>query len=175
MKAFEMRVLGLRRSSDEALRKELGIDWIGGKDDLAYLLSESDFLIVTIPLTPETRGMMGEKEIASMKDGAFLVNVSRGAIIQEKPLYDALKNGKLSGAALDVWWNDHWWDPVWNPMGKGPSNFPFWELPNVICTPHSIVSTDSSSDASMKIMIENILRIRDGKLPINQVDKTLRY
>jgi phosphoglycerate dehydrogenase-like enzyme len=64
---------------------------------------------------------------------------------------------------------------LWNEEGKPASLYPFWELPNVICTPHSIVSTDGRSDAGLKIMVENILRVRRGEPPINQVDKKLRY
>ena len=64
---------------------------------------------------------------------------------------------------------------MWNPEGKPASKYPFWELPNVICTPHSVVSSDSRSDAGLKIMVENILRVKRGEPPINQVDKKLRY
>jgi len=110
-----------------------------------------------------------------MKPTAFIVNVARAAIIQEEPLYRALEERRIAGAALDVWWKPHWWDTAWNPEGMDASRFPFWELPNVICTPHNIGSTDSQSDASLEIMVENILRIRDGRPPINQVDKRLRY
>ncbi|MBC8462828.1 hypothetical protein H8D76_00555, partial [Candidatus Bathyarchaeota archaeon] len=97
------------------------------------------------------------------------------AIIQEKPLYDALKSGKLAGAGIDVWWQPHFWDPIWNVDGNPASKYPYWELDNVICIAHQIGSSDSQSDASLKIMVENILRTRDGKPPINQVDKKLRY
>ena len=175
LKAFDMRVLGLRRSRDEKLRQELGIEWIGGREELPRILRESDFLVITIPLTPETRGIIGNEEIAMMKNGAYIINVARAAVIQEKPLYESLKNGKLSGAALDVWWKPHWWDPNWNPEGRKPAEQPFWELPNVICTPHNIGSTDSQSEASLKIIAENILRIKEGRPPINLVDKKLRY
>jgi phosphoglycerate dehydrogenase-like enzyme len=119
--------------------------------------------------------MIGEGELTVMKPTAFIVNVARAAIIQEEPLYRTLSEGRLAGAALDVWWRPHWWDPLWNPGGESPSRYPFWELPNVICTPHNIVSTDSRSDAGLRIMVENILRVRDGRPPVNQVDRRLRY
>lgn len=131
-------------------------------------------MVVTVPLTPETRGRIGEREIRLMKPTAFMVNVARAAIIQEEPLYRALEEGRIAGAALDVW-KPHGWDPVWNPEGLDASRFPFRELPNVICTSHNIGSTDSQSDAALEIMVENILRTRDGRPPINQVDKMLRY
>jgi phosphoglycerate dehydrogenase-like enzyme len=119
--------------------------------------------------------MIGEREIRLMKPTAFIVNVARAAIIQEEPLYRALEEGRIAGAALDVWWKPHWWDPFWNPEGMDASRFPFWELPNVICTPHNIGSTDSHSEAGLEIMVENILRVRDGRPLINPVDKMLRY
>lgn len=175
LKASGMKVIGLRRERDDKLRDELGIDWLGGVDELDHLMSESDFLVVTVPLTPDTRGMVGEHEFSLMKEGSYVVNVARAAIIQEKPFYEALKSGRLAGAGIDVWWQPHFWDPLWNVDGNPASEYPFWEQDNVICIAHQIGSSDSQSDASLKIMVENILRIRDGKEPINLVDKKLRY
>lgn len=175
LKAMGMKVIGLRRERNEELRKELGINWLGGVDELDHLMSNADFLIVTVPLTPDTEGMLGEHEFSLMKEGSYVVSVARAMIIQEKPLYDALKSGKLAGAGIDVWWQPHFWDPLWNVDGKPASEYPYWELDNVICIAHQIGSSDSQSDASLKIMVENIIRTRDGKPPINQVDKKLRY
>ena len=175
LKGLGMNVIATRRAKDEKLREELGLEWLGDKDDLDRLMQESDFLIVTIPLTPDTRGLVGEHEIRQMKPGSYIVNVARAAIVQEKPLYEALKDGHLTGAAIDVWWQPHFWDPLWNIEGNPASEYPYWELDNVICTPHNIGSTDYQSDASLEIMVENILRIRDGKAPIKQVNKDLRY
>jgi phosphoglycerate dehydrogenase-like enzyme len=175
LKGFDMKILGVKRHTDEALAEKMKLEFLGTSNDLSYVLSESDFVIITAPLTPETRGMIGEKEIGVMKPSAYIVNVGRAAIIQEEPLYQALKEERIAGAAIDVWWTPHWWDPLWNPKGRGPSRYPFWDLPNVICIPHEMSSTDSRSDKSLKIMVENILRIREGKPPINQVDKKLQY
>jgi phosphoglycerate dehydrogenase-like enzyme len=175
LQAFDMKVLAMKRTPDEELKGRLNLEFLGGPEDLRHILSESDFVVVTLPLTPETRGMIGEEELHLMKPTAYIVNVARAAIIQEQPLYRALKEGRIAGAALDVWWAPHWWDPVWNPEGRDPSDYPFWELPNVIATPHNIVSTDSRSDAALRIMAENITRIAEGKEPINQVDKKLQY
>jgi phosphoglycerate dehydrogenase-like enzyme len=123
--------------------------------------------------------MMGEEQLRTMKPTAFIVNVARAAIIQEEPLYRALKERWIAGAALDVWWNPHWWDGTWNPEGGGPSKYPFWELPNVISTPHNIDETTDWSEiggeASFRLIIENIHRISKGKPPINKVDKILQY
>ena len=174
LQAFDMRILGLKR--DPSVKPEgLDLDFLGGPGDLHRFMAESDFIISTLPLTPDTRGTIGEEELRLMKPTAYIVSVSRAAVIEEEPLYRALKEGWIAGAAIDVWWMPHFWDPIWNPEGKGASEYPFWELPNVICTPHSITSTDSRSDASLKIMAENIRRIADGRPPINQVDKRLQY
>ena len=175
LQAFEMGVLGIRRRPSEELRRELGLEFLGGPRALDFLLGESDFLVVTVPLTPATRGMIGERELGLMKPTSYLVNVARAAIIQEEPLYRALTEGGIAGAAIDVWWNPHWWDPIWNPSGRPASEFPFWELPNVIATPHNIGSTDSRSDAALRIIAENIRRTARGEEPINQVDKAHRY
>jgi phosphoglycerate dehydrogenase-like enzyme len=175
LQCMGMGVLAVKRSRDDELAEAMGLEYLGTPDDLTHVMSESDFVVVTAPLTPETRGMIGEEELRSMKPSAYIVNVARAAIIQEEPLYRALSEGWIAGAALDVWWTPHFWDPLWNKEGRPASEYPFWELPNVVCTPHSIVSTDSRSDAGLNIMVENILRVDRGEPPVNRVDKRLRY
>jgi phosphoglycerate dehydrogenase-like enzyme len=175
LKAFEMDILGLVRHPERGIEGDLELEFLGGPRDLDHLLRESDFLVVTVPLTPETRGMLGEREFELMKPTAYVVNVARAAIIQDEPLYRALSEGRLAGAALDVWWQPHFWDPLWNVEDRGASEYPLWELPNVICTPHNIGFVDVSSDAGLMVMVENVNRIREGRPPVNQVDKELRY
>ncbi len=175
LQCMGMGVLAVKRSRDDVIAEAMGLEFLGTPDDLIHVMSESDFVVVTAPLTPETRGMIGEEELRSMKPSAYILNVARAAIIQEEPLYRALSEGWIAGAALDVWWTPHFWDPLWNKEAKPASEYPFWELPNVICTPHSIVSTDSHSDAGLNVMVENILRVKRGEPPMNQVDKRLRY
>jgi D-3-phosphoglycerate dehydrogenase len=175
LKAFDMNIYAIKRHPDEDLVKELELDFLGVEKDLKFLLNQSDFVIVTIPLTKDTEGMIGEDEIRTMKKTAYIINVARAAIIKEEPLYRALQNREIAGAALDVWWTPHWWDPLWNTEEKGPSKYPFWELPSVICIPHEIGFTDSRSEEGVKIMVNNIFRIKQGKPPINLVDKRLQY
>jgi phosphoglycerate dehydrogenase-like enzyme len=174
LKAFEMNILAIKRHHKDPLKTQFTIDFLGGPSDLDYLLQESDFVIVTAPSTPETHGMIGEHELRIMKSTACIVNIARAAIIQEEPLYRALKEGWIAGVALDVWWPPHWWDPVWNVNGQTPK-YPIWTLPNVIATPHNIGSTDTRVDTGIRIIAENIRLVAEGRPPINQVNKALQY
>jgi phosphoglycerate dehydrogenase-like enzyme len=172
--AFQMRILALKRNPSIIPETKFDFDFLGGPEDLKYLLKNSDFVIVTVPLTPETRGMIGEHELQLMRKTAYIINVARADIIQEKPLYKALKEDWIAGAAIDVWWPPHWWDPTWNIEEIRPE-YPIWKLSNVIATPHNIGSTDTPSDAGLHIIADNIHRLIDGLPLINQVNKTLQY
>jgi phosphoglycerate dehydrogenase-like enzyme len=172
--AFDMRLLALKRHPTEPVPVPLDLAFLGGPEDLDHLLHASDFVIVTVPLTPETRGLIGDRELRAMRPTAFLVNVARAAIIHEAALYRALTEGWIAGAGLDVWWPPHWWDARWHPAGMTPK-YPIWTLPNVIATPHNVGATDAPSDAALRIIAENIRRLADGRSPINQVDRHLQY
>jgi phosphoglycerate dehydrogenase-like enzyme len=177
LQAFEMKILAIKRRKSEELKKKMNLEFLGGPEDLDYVLSESDFNIIIVPLTPATRSMIGEHEISLMKPTSYLINVARAAIIDEKALYFALKENKIAGAALDVWWIPHWWDASWKPEMDKPSRYPFWELPNVISTPHNIGFSDYTrySEKPLHIIAKNIRNIAEGKSPINQVDKEHQY
>jgi len=177
LQAFEMKILAIKRRKSIDLQNEVKLEFLGGPEDLDYVLKESDFIVVIVPLTPATREMIGEREIGLMKPSAYLINVARAAIIEEKALYFALKENRIAGAALDVWWIPHWWDPKWNPEIDKPSRYPFWELSNVIATPHNIGYADFTrfSEEPLKIIAKNIDNIAKGKPPINQVDKEHQY
>ena len=177
MQAFEMKILAIKRQPDEELKKELNLEFLGGPDDLDYLMKESDIIVLSIPLTPATRGIIGEHELRLMKSTAFIVNIGRAVLIQEEPLYTALKENRIAGAGLDVWWIPHWWDPIWTPNDDKPSHFPIWELPNVIATPHNVGFNERTifSENSLRIIAENINRIAQGKEPKNLVDKIHQY
>jgi phosphoglycerate dehydrogenase-like enzyme len=177
LQAFDMHILAVKRQPAENLKKRLNLKFLGNSGELDYLLKESDFVVLTVPLTPVTRGLIGERELKLMKSSAFLVNVGRAALIKEEPMYKALKEQWIAGAALDVWWIPHWWDPSWSPEMNKPSRFPFWELSNVINTAHNIGATEQTifSEKVIQIIAENIARIAEGKPPVNQVDKKNRY
>lgn len=175
--AFGMKVVAMKRHPAKAKREELDLTFLGGPNDLGHVLETSDFVVITLPLTPETRGLLGEKELKMMKKTAYLVNIARAAIVQEEPLYRALKEKWIAGAALDVWYIPHWWDPKWLPAETKaePSRYPIHKLENVIATPHNMGSTDIRSPKTLEIIAENITRIAKGEAPINQVDKLLQY
>lgn len=102
--AFGMRTLATKRSPQGRLATEFGLEFLGGPRDLDYLLVHSDFLVIAVPITSETLGMIGERELKMMKPTSYLINVSRGSIVREEALYVALKEKWISGAGIDTWY-----------------------------------------------------------------------
>ncbi len=129
-RALDMIVLATRRQRLE----QDDVAEVHTIADLPHLLPRSHALIITAPLTPETKGLIGEKELALLPRGALLVNVGRGAIVDEEALYLALKSGQLAAAGLDVWYNYPRDEAA--QANTPPSRFPFHELDNVVMSPH---------------------------------------
>ena len=155
-KGFDMRILYHSRTRKPDLEKELGIKYV----DFKTLLKESDFVTLHVPLTPETHHMIGEKELKLMKNTAYVINTSRGPVVDEAALYKALKEGWIKGAALDV----HEKEPT------DPDN-PLLKLDNVVITPH-IGSASVETRTKMAVMAaENLVSVLDGKIPPNLVNK----
>lgn len=165
-KAFEMKVLAIKRNPSEELRLKLGIDFLGGQDALPRILMESDFVVLSVVLTPETENMIGEKELRMMKKSAYLVNVSRGGVIDEEALVRVLKERAIAGARLDV-------------FKVEPINLdnPLLKLENVVLTPH--VAGGGGAEEMMKeraeFIVRNIERIIKGQKPEKVVDPKLKY
>jgi D-3-phosphoglycerate dehydrogenase len=145
-KALGMKILITKRTPlAPELLKELEAKFVVLKE----LLQRSDVVTIHVPLTEETKHMVGPQEIRLMKKGAFLINTSRGAIVDEKAFLDALKSGKLGGAALDVY------------ETEPPKDLSLINLPNVICTPHIGAQTETAQRtvaASIAEKIVNFLR-----------------
>ena len=141
-KAFGMKILITKRTppSPEIL-KELEAEFV----PLDELLRRSDIVSLHVPLTPQTHHMIGEREIQLMKDGAFIINTSRGAVIDEKALFEALKSGKLGGAALDVY------------EVEPPEDYSLMKLPNVVCTPHIGAQTVEAQRAAATLLAQKIV------------------
>jgi phosphoglycerate dehydrogenase-like enzyme len=158
--AFGMRVLGVRR--DPAINAE-GVAGMYSPDRLMELLPEADFVVITAPLTPETRHLIGEPELRGVKASAILVNIGRGGTIDE-PALSALQEGRLAGAGLDVFAHE--------PL---PPESPLWELEKVIITSHYAGATPHYHERAMAIFLDNLRRYIAGEPLRNVVDKTLGY
>ena len=160
--AFDMTVRAVRRQAQPDA--PAGVTFIGGPERLDDLLSTSDYLAITLSLSPETRGLLDTHRLGLMKPSAYLVNVARAEIVDERALFEALANGRLAGAALDVWYR--------YPTGSGnvaPSAEPFHTLDNVIMTPHVSGRTEGMLDARANLIAENIARTARGEPPLNAI------
>jgi len=156
LKGFEVKILSYDPYVPEEIFREYGVE----KVDFETLIKESDIITVHTPLTDETRHMIGEKELRSMKREAILINVSRGGIIDEKALYKALKERWISGAGLDVLEVE--------PPSK---DNPLLRLDNVIITPHMAWYSNKSLDEIRRKAAEEVARALSGKIPTNLVNR----
>lgn len=146
-----------------------GLAWAGPIGELAALLSESDVVVLSAPLTPATTGLLGAAELARMRPGAVLVNVGRGPLVDEQALYEALRCGALGGAAIDVWYG--YPGPSSGSGGApvaAPSALPFRDLPNVLMTPHSSGLTRQTFAARVGDITANVRRLAAGE-PLRNV------
>jgi phosphoglycerate dehydrogenase-like enzyme len=135
-----------------------------GTDDLHALLAESDVVVLAAPLTRDTENMIGDAALASMKPDAWLINVARGRLVDEGALVRALREGRIGGAALDVFREE--------PLG--PSS-PFWDVPNLVVTPHTAWSSARVLDRSVELFCDNLRRFRAGEPLRNVVDPSAGY
>ncbi len=169
--AFRMRRIGLdaNRVSAEQ-RRTLGLEWVGGPDDLPRLFGESDFVVFAIPLSENTRGWIGARELSWLKSSAFLINPARAEIFDERALYEALRDRSVRGAALDPWWHYPKLDEC-----VAPSEFPFAVLDNVVMTPHYSGSTDKTVERRMQVVVDNLNRYFRGEPVVNIVAELSRH
>jgi len=161
--ALGMKVVALRR------RPELSHDdpylaRVFPADQMREMLAQSDYVVVVTPLTDESRGMIGEAEFEAMKPDAVLMNVGRGPVVNEQALIRALQQGRIRGAALDVFDTE--------PL---PSSHPFYNLDNVLLSPHSADHTPEWKERTMRVFLENFERFRRGEPLRNMVNKKLGY
>jgi phosphoglycerate dehydrogenase-like enzyme len=159
--ALGMRVLGVRRDPQQPAE---GVEAMFAPEQLLEVLPQADFVVLTVPLTHETRGMIGERELRAMKPGAYLINIGRGGTVQTAALVRALQEGRLAGAGLDVV------DP--EPL---PPDSPLWDMENVILTGHYSGLTPHYFERAFAIFLDNLQRYRDGQPLRNIVDKRLGY
>ena len=155
---------GSSRGADEPPLGELTFDRVGGPETLPELLAESDFIVLAAPLTPETEEMIDADALALVKPGAWLINVARGRLIDERALLRALRDGPLGGAILDTFRDE----PL-PPMSS------FYDLPNVIVTPHTAWSSGRVLDRSVELFCDNLRRFAKGEPLLNVVDPAAGY
>lgn len=141
------------------------VDLRVGYDVWEERLSQADFVIPCCPLTPETKGLISAPQFSRMKCSSFLINAARGKIVDEKSLYEALRDGRIAGAAVDVWYRY----PDEPNERCYPSKYPFHELPNVLMTPHVSGWTSRTVEGRMRDIAENINRLANGGPLINVV------
>jgi D-3-phosphoglycerate dehydrogenase len=146
-KAFKMQVLGYDKYPNVKRAEEIGIKYV----DLHTLLKDSDFITLHVTLTSETQGMLGKKEITTMKKGAIIVNTSQGKVIDEKALVEALKSGRISFAGLDVFAEE--------PPAK---DNPLLKLSNVVFSPHIGFNTVEAAKRCTDICIDNVVKFLEG-------------
>lgn len=161
--AFGMRVLAGRRRPDLSASDPL-IDRSYGPAELIDMIRECDYVVAAAPLTPQTRGMIAEREIAAMKPTAVLMNVGRGPVIDEPALIRALRERRIRGAALDVFTNE--------PL---PPESPLFDFDNVLISPHCADNTPTFNEDAMHFFLENFGRFLKNEPLQNVVDKQAGY
>ncbi len=155
-KAFEMRVIGVKRDPTRGLG---AADEVVAQDALPAALGRADFVALTCPLTPATEGLIGRTALAAMKPSARLVNVARGKVVVEPDLIDALERGVIAGAAIDCAHEE--------PL---PVASPLWSAPNLLITPHTAGETQRYEDNVIDLLLDNLERLwRDGGEPVNRI------
>ncbi len=151
---FAMQVLAYDKVVDEDFARQYQVKYVS----LEELLAESDVVTIHVPLTSETRGMIGRRELHLMKKTAYLVNTARGGIVDETALYETLKEWRIRGAALDAYAQE----PPWNS--------PLLTLENVIPTPHAGADTEESLQQMDFMALENVIRVLEGREPLASVN-----
>jgi phosphoglycerate dehydrogenase-like enzyme len=155
-----MRVLAHRRHPERPTAGAV-VETVGSRRELC---ERSDYLVLAAPLTAETRHMIGQEELAAMRPGAVLVNVGRGAVVDQAALVKALERGAIRGAALDVFETE--------PL---PADDPLYGMENVLVSPHTADHTATWREEAMQAFLENLRRYRAGEPLLHVVDKALGY
>ncbi|MDF5711712.1 MAG: D-2-hydroxyacid dehydrogenase [Nostoc sp. S4] len=159
-KAFGVRVWGSRRHPEPLAN----FDKIVGADEWRSLLPHADYVVIATPLTPETKGLIDEAALRSMRPSAYLINIARGAIVDETALLTALRDRWIAGAGLDT--------TATEPL---PRESPLWSLPNVFITPHCSALSPRLRERIAALFIDNLKRYQTGQPLQNVVDKQAGY
>ncbi len=171
LKGFDLKLKAVTRSG-KSLNMAL-VDSITSLEKMKSHVQEADFIILSLPLTHESKGIIDSEVISWMKPSAILVNISRGEIVDEAALYRALRDKQILAAGLDVWWNYPQWG---KPDMKMPSlDYPFQELDNVVMSPHRAAYSLGTQQAHLDFIRENVLRYVSGEQPLNIIDMKQGY
>ena len=163
--AKRARGLGMQgHANKRTLTKELFVDQLFDQEQLTEMLAEADFVVVTLPLTDETRNLFNLELFKKMKKSAYFINISRGAIVNEADIVIALQEGIIQGAALDVFETE--------PL---PDTSPLWEQPNLIITPHISSLSPQYLDRAIKLFCENLKNYLSNSELITIIDKEKGY
>ena len=163
-KALGMTVLGVKRTVAGSDPAAVGCDELYGPEQLGEVLPRAEFLVIITPHTPATDRLIGAAELAMLPQGAVLINIGRGQVIDEAALIDALRTGHLGGAALDVFENE--------PL---PAESPLWDLPNVLVSPHSASTSDRENARLTDLFCDNLRRYIAGEPLRNVLDLEALY
>lgn len=170
LRAFDVEIYAATRSG---VSQHAGlVDRLVQIDKVRPLVESSDFIILSLPLTHESEGLVDSTFISWMKPTSIIVNISRGPIINERALFDALKQNRIRGAGLDVWWR---YPPKWRGKATPPSDIPFQDLDNVVVSPHRAGYSETTEHEYFQFAGENILRFIRGESPLNIVGLTRGY
>ena len=161
--AIGMRVIGVRRTTGSS-EPGIEIDRVVTSDRLVDVVGEADYLAIAAPLTSATRGAISREVISRMKTTAWIVNIARGAIVDEPAMIEALQAKRIGGAALDVFTTE--------PL---PKESPLWKLENVMITPHDSGSSPRVDERSLTLFAENLRRYKAGEPLMNRVDFEAGY
>jgi D-2-hydroxyacid dehydrogenase (NADP+) len=162
-KAFRMRVVATRRSTKRAGRAR-NVDELLPQSDLKKMLAESDYVVISVPLTRETEKLIGAAELNAMKPTACLINIARGGIVDTEALVAALREKRIAGAGLDV--------TVPEPL---PPESPLWDLDNVIISPHVSGGMEDYMLRATRLFCENLRRRQEGRPLLNVVKRSRGY
>ncbi|WP_022726624.1 2-hydroxyacid dehydrogenase [Fodinicurvata sediminis] len=162
LQPFGLRRIAVKRQPDPALADRLGLDWLGGLEDLPYLLEQSDFLFLCLPLSEETRHLINAEALARLPDGACIINAGRGGLLDHDALLRELDTGRLGGAGLDVYEQE--------PLSP---DSPLLGRSDILATPHVAGVTDLSYEGISRNVAENIRRLLAGEALRNCVNQNV--
>lgn len=166
LRPFGPRIVGVKKRSPPG---DQYAEAVAGLEELEHHLGDADFLVIALPLTPETKGLVGERILSRMKRGSYLVNVGRGGVVDEKALKKALEDGRIAGAALDVWWRYP------GEGGEPYSSEGIHRMEQVVATPHRAGFSRDALIEVARFVVSNVRRFVEGEELAGLVDLERGY